>query len=93
MLKVRSSILKLFLLVLAILLNISLDAGHNGAWVFKVLLEKNFEFILSRKNAIIVLNLSLLLLLIEIDYISEKLGHEKDVLEVCNTNRVKIILI
>lgn len=60
---------------------------------FKILLKKNFEFVLYKKNNLVLLNLSLMLLLTEVDPISENPGHEKNAFIICGTNCVEIILI
>lgn len=61
-------------------------------WIFKTLLEKGFEFISSKEDSTLVLNLGLLLLLVEFDPILKEQGCKKDTLVANSASRVKIIL-
>lgn len=80
-----------FLLVLKIPLDLSPDASHKGNRFSKILLEKNLEFVSNRGAGIITLNLSFILLLIEVELILDKLGHKRDVLGTCGIDCVEII--
>lgn len=82
-----------FLLVLRILFNFSPDVGHKCGRFSKTLSKKGLEFILYRKNTTVVLNLSLMLLLVEIDFILKKQGCKRDALLAYSTGYVKIVLI
>lgn len=68
----ESPILNLFLLVLGIPLNLSLDANHKSGKFTKVLPKKGLEFILNRRNNIIAFKLGLMLLPMEVNLILEK---------------------
>lgn len=54
--------------------------------------EKDLEFILNRENDFIAFNLSLVLLLIEVDPILNKQGHKWDTVKVCGISHIKIVL-
>lgn len=68
----RSLILDFFLLVLKIAFNFNLDVCYKRNRFSKILLEKSFKFVLYKKNSTIVLNLSFVLLAMEIDLIIKK---------------------
>lgn len=68
----KSSILYFLLLIFKIPLNLSLDISYKQDEFFKILLEKNLEFVSSRRNNIVSFNLGLVLLLIKVDLIIEK---------------------
>lgn len=72
MLQVENPILYFLLLVLKILLNFCLDIGYKQVGFSEILLEKNLKFVLNRKNNIIALNLSLVLLQAKIDLVVKK---------------------
>lgn len=72
MLQVENLILYFLLLVLKILLNFYLDIGYKQVGFSETLLEKNLKFVLNRKNNIIALNLSLVLLQAKIDLVVKK---------------------
>lgn len=67
-----SSILYFLLLVLGISLNFGLDICYKQDRFIKILLEKGFEVVLNKKGGTVALNLSFILLLIEVDPILEK---------------------
>lgn len=79
--------------MLEILLNLSLDTGHKQDRLFKILLEKSFKFILNSENSIITFNLTLVLFLIEVDFILKKRCCKKNALVVYGFALVKIIFI
>lgn len=87
----RGPILYFFLLKLGILFNLDLDVGHKQVRFSQTLLNKSFEFILSKVGGLIAFNLSLVLLSAEINLISEKQSHKKDVLVACGTSYIKIV--
>lgn len=60
---------------------------------FKILLKKNFKFILYTKDNIIAFNLSFMLLLAKVDFILKKQSYKKDVLMVYGIGCIKIVLI
>lgn len=72
MLQIEKPILYFLLLVLRILLNLSLDVNYKQGGFFETLVKKNFKFALSRRDNIVVLNLTLMLLPAKIDFILEK---------------------
>lgn len=53
--------------------------------------EKDFEFVLNRRDNIVVFNISFVLLLAKFDFILKKQGCKRDVLGTCSINYVKII--
>lgn len=77
---------------MGILFDFSSDAYYKYNRFFKTLLEKSLEFVLYKKDGIIVFNLSLVLLPAKIDLITEKQNCKKDTFRDCGTNYVKIIL-
>lgn len=93
MLQVKSPILNLFLLVLKISLDFSLDASYKGDRLSKILSEKNLEFVSSKKNGTIKFNLGLMHLPAEIDSILKKQGYKGDALGVCGIGHIKIVLV
>lgn len=58
----------------------------------EILLEKNLEFVLCKKDNIIAFNLNFMLLLAKIDLISEIQSRRKETLIVCNIGYIKIVL-
>lgn len=79
--------------MLKILFNLNLDADYKNNEFFETLLKKNFEFIPSKRNSNIIFNLSLILLLAEIDLISEEQSYKGDILGVYNTRHIKIVFV
>lgn len=53
--------------------------------------KKSFEFVLSKRDNIIIFNLDFILLPTEVDFILEKKGNKEDVLEAHKTGRIKTI--
>lgn len=92
MLQVRSLILYFFLLVLEISLNFCLDIGHKRDKFSKILLEKDLKFILNKGDGTVMFNLSLVLLLVEVDFILAKQGCIRHAFVVCHIGHIKIIL-
>lgn len=88
----RSSGLYFFLLVLRVFFNLTPDIIHKRNRFFKILLEKDFKFVLCEKSDPVPLNLSLMLLLAEVDPISEKQGYKEDVLVARGTAYAEMIL-
>lgn len=72
MLQIKILILDLFLLVLRIRLDFSLDAGYKSSRFSKTLLKEGHEFVSNKKNGIAAFNLDLILLLAKIDSILVK---------------------
>lgn len=91
MLQMESLILNFFLLILRISLNFCSDADHKGDRFSKVLPEKSFEFILSRRDGIVAFNLGFVPLLVKIDFILEKQGRKEDALGAHGIGHVKIV--
>lgn len=87
----RSLILNFLLLVFGISLNLNLDAGQKQDRFCKILLEKGFKLVPSRESNTVAFDLGLILLLVEIDLISEEQIHRKHVLKACGISHVKII--
>lgn len=81
------------MLVLTILLDFSLNFSHKSNRFSEILLEKNYKFVTSRRDGTIIFYLGPVLLLAEVNPISEKLGHKKYILGACNIGRVKIVLL
>lgn len=81
------------LLVLGISVNLGSDVDYKPDRFFKILLEKNFKFILSRRTNIITFNLSFILLLAKVNSILEKQSCKKDEFETYNISYLKIIFI
>ena len=92
MLQVKGLILYFFLLELKIALNLSPDISYKRGGFFKILLEEGLEFLLSREDGIIAFNLRYMLLLVEVNPISEKQGHKRDVFIAHGFGHVEIIL-
>lgn len=80
------------LLVLEIALNLSPEVSHKLVGFSKTLLEEGFEFVSTRRDGIIAFNLRFVLLPAEVNPISEKQGHEKNVFVAHGSGRVEIIL-
>lgn len=57
---------------MAILLNFSINNNYKYHRFSKTLLKKSLEFVLYKKNNIIIFNSSFILLLIEVDLIIKK---------------------
>lgn len=60
------------MLMLRILFNFCLNIGYKQGRFSKFLLKKGVKFVLSKKNGIVVFNLSLILLLAEVNLILRK---------------------
>lgn len=89
----KSPILYFLLLILKISLNLNLDTNYKYSRLSKTLPEKGLKFILNKKNGTIAFNLSLVLLPVKIDLISEKYGSKKKVLIAFGTSRIKIVFV
>lgn len=83
--------MNLFLLVLKILLDLYPNASHKNSGVSKALLEKGLEFVSSGRNGTIALNLYLVLLQADVNFILEKRGRKKDAFKAYSTGRVEMI--
>lgn len=69
MFQIRSLVsLKFFLLILRFFFNLTLDIIYKCNRFFKAFLKKNFKFVLYKNNNLILFNLSLILLLVKIDF-------------------------
>ena len=90
--QVKDPILYFFLLVFSISLNLSPDVSHKQGGFSKTLPKEAFEFDSNRRNGIVAFNLRFVLLLAEVNPISEKQGCKKDTFIVCGSGYVKIIL-
>ena len=75
-----------------ILLNFSPDTSYKWGRFFKTLIEKIFEFVLDSKDNTITFNLSFVLLLANINLISEKHGYKKDALMYYSFDYVNMVL-
>lgn len=84
--------MNLLLLVLRILFDLGLDVGYKQNTFSKILPEKNFKFVPSKRNSIVVFILGLVLLSVESDFILKKQGRKRDTLVVYNTSYIKMIL-
>lgn len=73
--------------------DLSLDVDFKDNIFSVILPKKDFEFILSRRNNIIIFNLSFVLLPTEVYFISEKESYKKNTLIAYNIGHDKIILI
>ena len=87
----KALILYFLLLVLEILLNLGPDIGHKHDGFSKTLLEKGLEFNPSKRSNIIALNLSLVLLPVEVDLVPKEQGRKKNTLGTCSTGRVEMV--
>ena len=92
MLQVKSSILYFLLLVLRIPLDLGPDASHKQGRFSKTLPEKGLEFVPSRGDGIVTFNLSFVLLLAEVNPVSEERICKKDAFVAHGSSRIKIIL-
>lgn len=72
MLQVKNLVLYFFLLVLGISFDFTPDIINKYDRFSEILLEECFEFVLSKGSNLITLNLSFMLLLAEVNLISEK---------------------
>lgn len=88
----KNPVLNFFLLVLKISLNVSADTSQKQDRFSKTLHKKSLEIVLYKKDSIFAFNLSFVLLLIEINHISEEQGCKKDPLITRGSNHIKIIL-
>lgn len=89
----KSSILYFLLLVLGIALNFCLNIGLKWGRFSKTLLKEDLKFVLWKKDDIIAFNLSLVLLLAEVNLILEKQSHKWDALVAYSIGYIKMILI
>lgn len=92
-LQVKNAVLYFFLLLLQVFFNFSPDIINKCSRFFEILLEKNLKFVSSKESNLVLLNLSLLLLLAEVNAILEKRIHERDVLVAYSISYIKIIII
>ena len=79
--------------MLQISFNFSPDIINKHDRFSEILSEKGLKFVPCDESDLVPLNLSLVLLPVEFDSISEKQGHKKNALVACSINRIKIILI
>lgn len=75
------------------LLNFGPDVSYEWYGFPKTLLKKKLEFVSNNKNGIVMLYLSFVLLLVEVDPISEKQSHKSDALIACGTGYVKKVFV
>lgn len=87
----KNPILYFLLLVLEIPLNFTLDTYYKCDIFFKTLSKKSLEFVSCKEDGTITFNLSLVLLLVEIDPIVEKQSRKRDAFKACGTGHVKKI--
>ena len=80
------------LLVLGIPLNLSPDIGYKRGGFSKILLEKGFKFVPSKKGGLVTLNLCFVLLPMEVDPIPEQKSRKENALMICGTGHVEMIL-
>lgn len=69
------------------------DVINKCSRFFKTLLKKGLKFDLSEESNPLLLNLSFVLFLAEVDLISEEQSCKGDMLVVCGTSRVQMIFI
>ena len=82
-----------FLLVLGILLHFGPDASHKQGEFFKILPNNGLAFVPSKRDGILTSNQSFVLLLMEINLISEKQRCKRDMFVACSSSCVEITLI
>lgn len=89
----ESLILNFLLLVLRISLDFNPNTSYKGAGFFEFLLEKDLEFVLNKRNNIIVFNLDLILLPTKSHPILEKRVCKKKILGACDIGYVEMIFV
>lgn len=77
MLQVKSSIINFFLLVLGIPLDFCLDADYKQSRFSKVSIKKSFKFVPNKQSSFY--NLSFILLLTKVIFVSKKQDYKKDI--------------
>lgn len=87
----RSPVLYFFLLVIKVFFDFIPNVVNKRGRFFKTLLEKCFAFVLNKGSDPILLNLSFMLLPMEVDPISEKQGCKEDTLVAYNIGRIEIV--
>ena len=87
----KSLVLYFFLLVLRISFDFTPDVINKRGGYSKTLSKEWLEFVPSKGNDLVPLNLSLVLLPAEVDPISEKRSRKRDALVARGTGRVKIV--
>lgn len=93
MLQIKSPVLYFFLLVLGVSFDFTPNIVNKRSRFSETLLEECLEFVLSKKSNPIILNLSFMLLLAEVDPISKKQSRKRDVLVARGTDYIEIIFI
>lgn len=78
-------------MILEILFNFYLNIGCKQGGFFETLLKKNLKLLLNKRDDTIAFNLSLILLLAKVDFISKKQGCKRDALVTYGIGHVKII--
>lgn len=78
--------------MLKISLDLNLDFSYKSSRFSKALPRNSLEFILCKRDGTIVFNLSLVLLLIEVNSILEEKDRKRYILGVCNISRIKMVL-
>ena len=89
--QVRLLILYFLLLVFEIPFNLGLNISYKWGESSKTLVEESLKFILSKQSAIVIFNLSFILLLAKIDLILEEQSNKKATLIVCSFGRIKML--
>lgn len=87
----KSQILYFFLLILKIPFNLGPDAGQKQGRFFKTLSEKGLKLVSSRKNSIVIFDLSFVLLLAKIDPVVEEKSCKKHAFRACSTSCIEMI--
>lgn len=89
----KSLILYFFLLILRFSLNLSPNASYKQDKFPKILLKKDFEFILNKRGNIILFDLNFILLLREIYLVIKKPNNKKNTFRTYSIGYVKIIFV
>lgn len=88
----ESRILYFFVLILTILLNLGRNTSYKKDRFFGTLLEKFLKFVPTKEDNDIVFHMSFVLLLAESDLFLKEQGRKEDVLIVCGSSHLKIVL-
>lgn len=88
----RRPVLYCFLLVLGVFFDLIPDIVNKRGGFFKTLLKESLKFVPCEGSYPVSLNLSLVLLLAEVDYISKEQDCKRDAYMAYSTGRIEIIL-
>lgn len=91
MFQIKSLILYFFLLILGVFFNLTLDIIYKRNRFSKTFPKKSLKFVPYRGCGPVILDLSLILLLVEVDLILKKQGYKRDAFLAFSSSGFKMV--